>query len=191
MNPIGPSVSCCFCSKSAASLPRHPPSQIAGDSRTYHEPKIISIKRTIRLTPAPGCLVVLGTGLDPTLTARRVLALPERRVGLQPIDQEMTGRQRGFTMRRGGGDENDAVARFEPSVAMDDQRGGKRPAPVRLGLDLGQFLFGHAGVVFEGQRRDAFGSPHVPHQPDETRDAADRMVPGGETVKLAADLEIL
>src|SRR3954454_17253211 len=84
--------------------PRHQPSQIAGEVRTRRERKMISIEMIACPTPALGCLVVLGTGLDPALAAGRFLALPERRVGLQPIDQEMASGERRLAMRRGGCD---------------------------------------------------------------------------------------
>src|SRR5262245_29108003 len=66
---------------------------------------------------------VLGAALDPAFARRRLLAFPERRIGLQPIDQKMAGGEGGFAMRRCGCDEHDAVARLEAAVAMDDQHG--------------------------------------------------------------------
>src|SRR5205085_3737775 len=35
--------------------------------------------------------VVLGAGVDPAFAGGSLLALPERRFGLQPVDQEMAG----------------------------------------------------------------------------------------------------
>src|SRR5260370_34127642 len=78
--------------------------------------------------PAAGRLVVLGAGRDPALALRRLLALPERRVSLQPIDQEMAGGQRRLAMRRSGRHQDDAVAGFKPAIAVGDQRRRRWPA---------------------------------------------------------------
>ena len=113
------------------------------------------------------------------------------RVGLQPVDQEMAGSERGLAVRRGGGNQNDPVAGFEPAIAMDDQRGIERPAAVRLQLDLGEFFLGHAGIMFEGQGGDLIATAHVAHQPDEAGDAADSVIAGGEPVQLDTDVKII
>ncbi len=94
-------------------------------------------------------------------------------------------------MRRGGRDQHDAVARFEPAIAMDDQHGVKRPAPVSLGLDLGELFLGHAGIMLEGQRGDAITAAHIAHQPDKARDPADPVIAVGEPFEFGADIEIL
>src|SRR3954470_24833621 len=91
-------------------------------------------------TPTSRCRIVLGTRLDPAFAIRGFLALPERGVGFQPVDQEMAGGERRLAMWRCRRDQHDAVTWFEPTIAMDDQRGGKRPALVCLSFDLGQFL---------------------------------------------------
>ncbi len=150
-------------------------------------------RRTSFPHPFPPLLrrVVFGAGFDPALAVGRLLALPERSVGLQPVDQEMAGGERGLAVRRGGGDEDDAVAGFEPAVAVDDQRGVERPAPMRLELDLGELLLGHSGIVFEGQGRDLVTAAHVAHQPDEAGDPADPVIAGGEPIELDADIKIL
>src|SRR6516162_7820187 len=97
--------------------------------------------------PALSRRAIFGARLHPALAGGGFFALPERRVGLQPIDQEMASGERSFAVRRGGGGEDDAVARLEPSVAVNDQHRVKRPAPMRLGLDLSQLLLGHAGIM--------------------------------------------
>src|SRR5438132_74503 len=43
--------------------------------------------------------VVFGAGCDPAFAGRGFLALPERRFGLQPVDQEMAGGERCLTVR--------------------------------------------------------------------------------------------
>ena len=53
---------------------------------------------------------------------------------------------------RGGRDQDDRLARQHAAVAMHDQARLQRPARLRLGLDLGELLLGHAGVVLERHR---------------------------------------
>src|SRR5271157_3340307 len=109
-----------------------------------HAPRLLVAFRGA--LPTPGRGVVFGAGGDPALAVRRCLALPERRVGLQPVDQEMAGGECRFAMRRGGGDQDDAVARLEPAVTVNDQRGVERPAPMRFEFDLGELFLGHARI---------------------------------------------
>src|SRR5216683_7109521 len=78
--------------------------------------------------PTPGGGFVFGPGGDPPFTCRGFLALPEGRVGFEPIDQEMAGGERGFAVGRGGGDQHDAVAGLEPAIAVDNQHRIERPA---------------------------------------------------------------
>src|ERR1700738_32386 len=107
--------------------------------------------------------IVFGAGFDPAFAGWGFLALPERRFGLQPVDQEMAGGECRLAMRRGGGDEHNAVAGFEPAVAVDHQHRIERPAPMGLGLDLGKPFFGHARIMLEGQRRNRVPAPPTPH----------------------------
>src|SRR5882724_4369010 len=46
-----------------------------------------------RRVPAFLRSIVLGAGFDPAFAGRGLLALPERCFGLQPVDQEMAGRE--------------------------------------------------------------------------------------------------
>src|ERR1700730_12221748 len=143
------------------------------------------------LFPAALRFVIFGAPLDPTLALGCFLAFPEWRVGLQPVDQEMAGSERGLAMRRGGRHQHDAVARFQPALAVDDQRIGKRPAPIGFGLDLGELSLGHAGVVFEAQRRDPLRPAHVAHQADKACHPAYTVIAGGKLFEFRADIEIL
>src|SRR5690242_7116392 len=70
------------------------------------------------LCPAFGGGLVARLGVDPARAFRRLLELPERRLGLEPVDEEMTALERRLAMRRGGGDEHDALARREPPEAV-------------------------------------------------------------------------
>src|ERR1700730_17409279 len=58
-----------------------------------------------RRVPAFPRSIVFGAGCDPAFAGRGFLALPERRFGLQPVDQEMAGGEGGPAGRRGGGRE--------------------------------------------------------------------------------------
>src|SRR6266436_199443 len=122
-----------------------------------------------RRVPALPRRIVLGTGLDPAFAGRGLLALPERRFGLQPVDQEMAGGKGSLAVCRSGGDKYDAVAGFQPAVTVDHQHRIERPAPMGLGLDLGKPFLGHAGIMLEGQRRNPLAAAHIPHQPDKAR----------------------
>src|SRR5579883_235740 len=145
--------------------------------------------------PAGRRLVVPGMGADPFFALWRVFQLPERRLGLQPIDQELAGLECRFAVRRADGDQHNTVTGLQPAVAMNDQGRLERPAATGLGLDLLQRRLGHAGIVLQGQRIDAvavIAVAHVQlaHQADEYREAADPAVVPGETVELGADIEV-
>ena len=78
---------------------------------------------------------------------------------------------------------------------MHDQRRLERPAAAGLGLDLLQRLLGHAGIVLERQRIDAFAVQalahvHLAHQADEHRQPADPLVALRQAIELGAGVEI-
>src|SRR5690348_6676679 len=58
------------------------------------------------LYPAFGGDLIARLSVDPACARRRLLELPERRLGLEPIDEEMTALKRRRAMRRRGGDEH-------------------------------------------------------------------------------------
>ena len=87
------------------------------------------------------------------------LALPERRVGLQIIHQELRGLERRLPVRRGRQHQHDVFAWRDAADAMDHGEPGQRPARHRgLGMarDLG---LRHSGIMFERQRRDRARRP--------------------------------
>src|SRR5258708_6761665 len=98
------------------------------------------------LLPARRGGIVAFVGTDPFLAGRRLLELPERSLGLEPVYQEFAGLEGCFAMRRADGHQHDAVTGLEPAIAMDDQSGLQRPATASLGLDVLQRLLGHAGI---------------------------------------------
>src|SRR6202012_5411826 len=60
--------------------------------------------------PPGGRLVVSGVRADPFFAFWRVFQLPERRLGLEPVDQEFAGLERRFAVRRADRDQHDALA---------------------------------------------------------------------------------
>ena len=56
--------------------------------------------------------------------------LPERRLGLQPVDQEGGGIQCRLAMRRGGQHQHDVLARGQPADAVDHRAAEQLPAPL-------------------------------------------------------------
>jgi hypothetical protein len=120
-----------------------------------------------------------------------LLRLPERRLRLQPVDQEAAGIERGVAVRRSDGDQDDAVARLEPTVAVHDERIQQRPAGARLLLDSRELTLGHAGIVLERHRRHRPALVQVAHQADEHAHGAG---PGGalaEPRQLRGNVEII
>src|SRR5260370_24848811 len=78
---------------------------------------------------------VARLGLDPARALGRLLELPERRLGLEPVDEEMAAGEGRLAMRRGGGDEHDARPGLAPAVAVGDPPRRAPPAPAPRGPD--------------------------------------------------------
>src|SRR5579872_2145867 len=116
-------------------------------------------------------------------------ALPEGRARLQIIHQEIRRFERFAAMGRSGGDEYDAAARLDQTVAMDDRQAEKRPARQGLAgdaLDLGQ---GHGAVMLDFER---FKPPAlVATQADETDQRADIGAAFAQRIGLRGGVEIL
>ena len=119
-----------------------------------------------------------------------LLEFPERRLGLQPVDQEGAGFEGWRPMRRGGRDQHDRLARQHPAVTVNDQARLQRPARVRLRLDLGELLLGHPGIMLQRHRRDRLAAMGA-HQPDEAGERADVGATGGQRRELGANVERL
>src|SRR5690348_11091486 len=85
--------------------------------------------------PAGRRLVVSGMCADPFFAFWRVFQLPERRLGLEPVDQELAGLECRFAVRRADRDQHNPVTGLEPAMAMDDHGRLQRPAAVGFGLD--------------------------------------------------------
>ena len=119
----------------------------------------------------------------PSRALRAFLELPEGRLGLEPVDQEVAGLEGRLAVRRGGDDEHDVLARLQPAIAVDDERGIDRPARQRLRLDLRQRLLRHAGIMLERHGAHVGALRIVAHAAEEHHRAADVRPPrleGGE-----------
>src|SRR5262249_45136693 len=119
------------------------------------------------------------------------LELPERGLGLEPVDQELAGLEGCLAVRRGGHHQDDAIAGLEPAVAVDDQGCVEFPPAARLGLDLSELLLGHARIMLERHGADAVATRGVAHHADKTYDAADLVPILGEPRDLGAHVEVL
>src|SRR5215813_9354692 len=100
----------------------------------------------VLLDPARRGRIVALARRDPLLAGPGFLQLPERRLGLEPVDEKRAGLERRLAMRRSGSDEDDALARLQPAIAVDDQARLQGPAPLCLGLDLRELLFRHPRI---------------------------------------------
>ena len=118
------------------------------------------------------------------------LLLPERRLGLQPVDQERRRIQRRLAMRRGGQHQHDVLARQQPADAVDHRAAEQRPAPLRLRGDPRDGAFGHRRIVLQRHRGDTLIAGVAAHRADEAADAADIGAPGGQCGEFRADVEI-
>src|SRR3954470_19981790 len=105
----------------------------SGDCNTRDNGSAFLVRRlTARLLPTLGSNIVAVLGFHPVAAVRCLFQFPEWRAGLQPVDQEMAALEGRLPVGAGGCDQDDPVAGFQPAKAMHDQRGLKRPAPVRL-----------------------------------------------------------
>ena len=136
-------------------------------------------------------LIVGRLGVDPLRPIRCLILFPEGSLGFQPVDEEMAGLECSLAMGRGGSHEDDAIARFEAPVAMDDEAVDQIPARSRLILDAPQLFLGHGGIVFQGHRPDRRLAGQIAHQTDEGADAADPVAAVAEPRHFGADVEIL
>jgi uncharacterized membrane protein YeaQ/YmgE (transglycosylase-associated protein family) len=116
-------------------------------------------------------------------------ALPERRLGFKIVHQESGGRESFAAMGRGGGDKNDATARFNEPVTVDDPEGEERPTGKRFRRDPLDLLFRHGAIVLDLQsgERAAF----VATETDETCERADIRAAAAEGLGFGCSVEIL
>src|SRR5260221_14455322 len=88
------------------------------------------------LFPALRGRVVAFPRLDPARAFGRVLALPERRAGLQVIHDEFASGESIAAVRARHADQHDAIAGLERADAMDHEGVDEVPARMGLGADI-------------------------------------------------------
>src|SRR5205814_1315514 len=116
---------------------------------------------------------------------------PERGLRLEPVDQELARLEGGLPVRGCGDHQHDALARLEPTIAVDNEQGFEFPAAPRLGLDFAELFFRHAGIMLEGHRADAIRARRVAHHAEEGDDATDLVSTFGQPRDLGTDVEVL
>src|SRR2546423_868040 len=105
--------------------------------------------------PALGRRIVAGLRFDPAFAR---FLLPERRLGLEVVHDELARGEGLAAMGARHGDEDDLIGGLELAVAVHD--GAVDHLPARGGLldDFANRPFGHPGIVLERHRNFA-------HQP--------------------------
>src|ERR1700750_2374668 len=78
--------------------------------------------------PARGGCVVMVAGFYPALAFLALLALPERRAGLEIVHQEFRRLEGRLPVRRRGHHQHDVFARSDAAEAVDDGQALQRPA---------------------------------------------------------------
>src|SRR5262245_6905058 len=144
-----------------------------------------------RPLPTAGGLIVARACIDPAgVSVGGDLLLPEGRLGLEVVHQELGGVKRRLAMPRGGDHQHDVVARLEGADAVHDQARLQRPACMRLRLDALKFALGHARIVLEHHAGNGFARIVGAHEPREGDDGADIAAAGRQPGDLGADLEV-
>ena len=152
-----------------------------------------TLTRSARRPIPPGGRGIVGFPRgDPALARGRLLELPERRPGLEPVDQEGAGVER----RARGAPTRSPPARSASPGSIRPTRwmtrlscSGQRRA--RLGLDRGELALGHAGIVLERHGEHRLAAMLVAHHADEAGDAADVGAAAREAGELGRDVERL
>ena len=91
-------------------------------------------------------------------------------------------------MLGGDGDEDDTLARGDAAIAMNHRCAQKRPARLRLARRAGDFVFGHAGIMFELERGEP--SALAAAVADKAHHRADVGSPARKRFRLRSGVEI-
>ena len=141
-----------------------PPRPLRQASRRTCRPRACGVSDTVRtairtgtkpvsLSPiAPGPSRSAARASIQRAPVRPMLALPEGRLGLQPVHHVIDRVEGGAAVLRRGGDEDDRLARRERAVAVDDDKAGKAEARARILADRRDRLLGEAGIMIELER---------------------------------------
>jgi len=128
----------------------------------------ISFWRTGLTPPARLRLIVGGAGIDPAFALRGILLFPERRPGLEVVDNELTGTKRLAPMAAGGQDEHDGVRGLQFPYPVHHSHRRQVPTPAGLIHDGLQGLLGHTGIVFQVHAGHRIALVDIPHQAQKT-----------------------
>src|SRR6266699_4243921 len=140
--------------------------------------------------PACGGSVIAMMRVDPTGSGGAFLLLPERRVGLQVIHQELRRCKCRLPVLRGRQHQHDIFARCDAADAVNDRQSRQRPARHR-GFGMARdFGLRHFGIMFERQRRDRLVALAAPANAAEADDGSDVGAALGERSDLPRDVEI-
>ena len=80
--------------------------------------------------------IIRNLGLDPLGIFSRAFQLPERRFRLKPVYKEATGVKGRIAVGRRCRHKDDLIARFQTTIAVNNQGFFQGPAAVGFGLDL-------------------------------------------------------
>src|SRR5437762_378882 len=96
-----------------------------------------------------------------------VLLLPDRNVGLDPLDAVAARLERLRAMRRGTRDDDGDLSDVKVSRAVMERGPAHRPSLEQLGRDLAEARFRELLVGLVAEARHVSGVGTLPHGPDE------------------------
>src|SRR6218665_723732 len=103
--------------------------------------------------PARQRRVVADPGVHPAHALGSVFLFPERRLGLEVVDQKLAGLKALPPVGTGHGHQHDLLERLQPPDAVDDARANDVEAPHRLIDHRLDGFFGHAGIMLQLDRQ--------------------------------------
>ena len=92
-------------------------------------------------------------------------------------------------MGTGGADKDDGLARLQRANPMQDFHAQQRPTLTGFGFDLGQGLFGHAGIMLQQHAGDCFAVIKVAHVTDKADHRADAQIGVMQGTQLSPRIE--
>src|SRR5471032_1591557 len=140
--------------------------------------------------PLLQCGLVGHAGVDPARALRRLLLLPERRFGLQIVDDELAGGEGLAAMRRRHHHQYNLLQRLERTDTVDHQRAEQRPARPGLVDDGGDGLLRHARIMFQLHLGHGRALVHIAHRADKGHDTTNPGLTGAQLRHLGRQIEI-
>ena len=132
----------------------------------------------VHATPPRQGSIVTHPGINPVCPLRRLLLLPERRLGFEVIHQKLAGLKALSPMRRAHHHQNDLIQWQQQTDAVNNTHAVNVKALIScVNHGLNRF-FSHARIVFQLQAADGAGaaSSASAHGADKTADSADAAV---------------